>query len=118
MQGLISEAEVDSFNLPIYYTSPEEFKAVIQRNGHFNIEKMEILNNQKKHDTLPNAQQRSLFFRATLGELIANHFGDGIMDELFNHYSKKIAESPLLLEPENQKSIILFVLLVHKSSNA
>ncbi|KAK4588944.1 hypothetical protein RGQ29_019806 [Quercus rubra] len=86
--GLTSEAKVDAFNLLGYFTSPKELKALIERNQHFNIERMEILN-----------------------RVIAKHFANDIMDELFNHYIVKVAEFSFFLNPKADKSIVLFDLL-------
>ncbi|KAK7849253.1 putative s-adenosylmethionine-dependent methyltransferase [Quercus suber] len=109
--GLTSEAKVDAFNLPGYFTSSKELKALIERSQHFNIERMEILNNQKKYVSLRNPSMYSLFLRAALEGVIAKHFGNDIMDELFNRYTGKVAESSFFLNPEADKSIVLFVLL-------
>ncbi|PON73712.1 SAM dependent carboxyl methyltransferase [Parasponia andersonii] len=109
--GLVSEKRVDSFNLPMYYSSPSELKAIIERNEHFSIERMEKLNNPKKHLSLPNLQMRVLYLRAALEGLLQKRFGAEIMDELFNRFSKKVAESTFFLNPQNQNSIVLFVLL-------
>ncbi|XP_023907386.2 probable S-adenosylmethionine-dependent methyltransferase At5g38100 [Quercus suber] len=108
---LTSEAKVDAFNLPGYFTSSKELKALIERSQHFNIERMEILNNQKKYVSLRNPSMYSLFLRAALEGVIAKHFGNDIMDELFNRYTGKVAESSFFLNPEADKSIVLFVLL-------
>ncbi|KAF3943081.1 hypothetical protein ACB098_08G167700 [Castanea mollissima] len=109
--GLTSEAKVDAFNLPGYFTSPKELKALIERNQHFNVEGMEILNSQKKYVSLRNPSMCSLFLRAALEGVIAKYFGNDIMDELFNRYTEKVAESSFLLNPDADKSIVLFVLL-------
>ncbi|KAG6707094.1 hypothetical protein I3842_06G014400 [Carya illinoinensis] len=59
-EGLVSEAKVDSFNLPLYYTSHKELKELIGRNEHFTIERMENLNNDpKKHVILPKPSMRA-----------------------------------------------------------
>ncbi|KAF3648659.1 putative 3-ketoacyl-CoA synthase 3-like [Capsicum annuum] len=40
---LAKKHEVDSFNIPVYITSPSEVEEEIRRNGSFSIEKLEIL---------------------------------------------------------------------------
>ena len=55
----------------------------------------------------------SLFLRATLEGVIAKHFGNDIMDELFNRYTVKVVES--FLNPKADKSIVLFVLLTNNN---
>ncbi|GMN38692.1 hypothetical protein TIFTF001_007921 [Ficus carica] len=114
--GLLREEQVDNFNLPMYYTSQSELKAIIERDEHFSIEKMEKLNNPKKHVQMPTVQMRVLYLRAALEGLLVKHFGAEIMDELFKRFSEKVAESSFFLNPENQKSIVLFVLLKRNSN--
>ncbi|GMP59398.1 hypothetical protein CsSME_00022687 [Camellia sinensis var. sinensis] len=41
--GMINEDEVDSFNLPLYTTSPKEMTNLVERNGCFSIERMECV---------------------------------------------------------------------------
>ncbi|GFP84713.1 probable S-adenosylmethionine-dependent methyltransferase at5g38100 [Phtheirospermum japonicum] len=111
--GILSEEKVDTFNFPLYFTIPEELKTIIERNQGFSIERMEILNNPGKR-TLPSAYARATYLRAVFEGLLINHFGTEIMDELFDRYTKKLAASPLFLDPDNEKSIIIFVLLKRK----
>ncbi|PIN07490.1 Loganate O-methyltransferase [Handroanthus impetiginosus] len=113
-KGLFSKEKVDSFNFPLYFTIPEELKAIIQRSHSFTIERMEILNNPGKR-TLPTADARATYLRAVFEGLLINHFGSEVMDELFNRYTKKLAASQSFLDPDNEKSIIIFVLLKRKS---
>nr|XP_023907387.1 probable S-adenosylmethionine-dependent methyltransferase At5g38780 [Quercus suber] len=109
--GLVEEAKVDSFNVPAYYTPPKKLKALIERNGNFSIKRMELLNNQKKHLILQSASLRSLYLRAVLEGIIEKHFGNDILDELFNRFTHKVEGSSFFLNPEIDKLIILFVLL-------
>ena len=54
---------------------------------------------------------RSLFLRSAFEGVLEKHFGNDIMDELFNRYTEKVAESSIFLNAEADKSIVLFVLL-------
>ncbi|KAL8052939.1 hypothetical protein ABFX02_05G038200 [Erythranthe guttata] len=113
-KGLIGEEKVDTFNFPLYFTIPQELKAIIERSNSFSIERMEILNNPGKC-TLRSADARATYLRATCEGLLKNHFGSEVMDELFDRYTKKIAASPLFLDPDNEKSIIILVILKRKA---
>ncbi|KAL2509699.1 S-adenosyl-L-methionine-dependent methyltransferase superfamily protein [Forsythia ovata] len=108
-KGLFDAAKVDSFNLPVYFTHPNELKALIERNEDFDIERMEILNNSTKHLTT-NSKLFTGFIRALYEGLLKVHFGSEIMDELFKTYEEKVEESALLFSP-NENSMITFVLL-------
>ena len=111
MQGIINEAKIDTFNLPIYYTSPKELRQIIEGNGCFSIERMDTLNNPKQHIAMPDLRQRTLYMRAVLEELIEKHFGNEIIDQLFELYSRKLSESSIFLNPDYQKTDALIVLL-------
>lgn len=113
--GKVSEAKVDAFNVPTYYTSPKELREVIEENGCFSIERMDILNNPKHHIAMPDLRQRMLYIRAVIETLIEKHFGNDILDQLFKIYATKLSGSSIFLNPENyQQNIALFVLLKNK----
>lgn len=46
MQGTISEDQADSFDLPLHPVSPSEISKLVNENGCFRIEKMELINIQ------------------------------------------------------------------------
>ncbi|CAI9763567.1 unnamed protein product [Fraxinus pennsylvanica] len=109
-EGLFDMAKVDSFNLPTYFPSPNELKALIERNQDFSIERMEILNHPPKRFTTPDSKSFALFIRAFIEGLLQIHFGIEIMDELFRRYEEKVEETKLLSNP-NENSMTTFVLL-------
>ncbi|KAL0373032.1 UNVERIFIED_CONTAM: Loganic acid O-methyltransferase [Sesamum calycinum] len=100
-KGRFSKAKVDSFNLPLYYTVPQELKAILERSHNYTLERMEIIDNSGKL-TLPGPKDRASFVRAVFEQMLSNHFGSEIIDKLFQQYAKKIEASPLFLDPENE----------------
>ncbi|KAL0430207.1 UNVERIFIED_CONTAM: Loganic acid O-methyltransferase [Sesamum radiatum] len=112
-KGRFSEAKIDSFNFPTYFTFPEEMKAIIERNGSYSIERMEIFDNPGKY-AITSARAYASLFRAIFDELLTSHFGSEIIDEVFDTYTQKLEVSPALLLPENEKLIMIFVLLKRK----
>ncbi|KAL0396746.1 UNVERIFIED_CONTAM: putative S-adenosylmethionine-dependent methyltransferase [Sesamum calycinum] len=109
-EGRISEAKIESFNFPMYFTFPEELKAIIERNSRYNIERMEILEDPGKY-AMTSANARASIYRAGLEGLLTHHFGYEIIEELFDRYREKLEASPALLLPDNNTSILIFVLL-------
>ena len=67
MQGLISEAHMDTFNLPVYFALPKEMTQLVERNGCFSIERME--------KTLPWARVDVLYVQACAMHLRAGMEG-------------------------------------------
>ncbi|KAL0463512.1 UNVERIFIED_CONTAM: Loganic acid O-methyltransferase [Sesamum latifolium] len=113
-KGRFSEAKVDSFNLPLYFTTPEQLKTILERSYSFTIERFEILNNPGKH-ALRSVNAHAAFYRAVIEGPLTNHFGSDIMDELFDLYMEKLAASPVFLNPDNDKSIVILAVLKRRS---
>ncbi|PRQ15951.1 putative loganate O-methyltransferase [Rosa chinensis] len=91
MQGIVSEDKVDAFNIPIYYMSPKELEAAVEQNGCFSVEGMEILPYVSTlHSVAKTAPLIALHVRAATEGLFKLHFGDAILDELFDLYCKNL----------------------------
>ncbi|GFQ06401.1 probable S-adenosylmethionine-dependent methyltransferase at5g38100 [Phtheirospermum japonicum] len=110
-KGRFSEGKVDSFNLPFYFPTPRQLKSILEKSQiSFTIERMEILNNPGKY-TLLSVKARATFFRAVHERLLTHHFGSEIIDELFKLYMRKLAASPVFINPKNDKSIVILAVL-------
>ncbi|CAI9754071.1 unnamed protein product [Fraxinus pennsylvanica] len=113
VQGLIDEEKVDSFNIPAYCTRPQELEAVIQKNGCFTIESIESLPSVIAPDTHHRPRDASFSIRAITQELIREHFGAEIVDELFDLFTNKVAEAHQVIA--SGTSLNLLVLLKRKT---
>ncbi|KAK7247450.1 hypothetical protein RIF29_42333 [Crotalaria pallida] len=111
--GMVSEEKVDSFNVPLFYPPIKNVKEIVESNGIFRIERMRPFH-VKNNVTFPTVQRLVLFYRAVLDEMIDQHFGGGIGDELFNRLAKKVKEFPNYMNPKKQKIDFIFVLLKRK----
>lgn len=109
MQGLLSEDKFDSFNLPFYCPSVEELRTLIDENGCFDILKLEIQAAQTP--AYPSVQQ----CRAGMESILKKHFGDEIIELLFDRYSKNknIAGSASLVADDGL-AVGFFVLVKRK----
>jgi hypothetical protein len=86
--------------------------AVIERNGRFSIESIQVLGTQDKQI---NVQLLTLTLRAALGGVFEKHFGTDIVDEVFDRYPKKLANTPISFNlNENQKSSVFSVCVILK----
>ncbi|KAH6795511.1 hypothetical protein C2S51_036497 [Perilla frutescens var. frutescens] len=110
-KGRLSEAKIDSFNLPYYFPTPQQLKAILQRSKSFSLERMEIIGNNRGKYSVGRAEARAAFYRAVHEGLLTNHFGSEIIDELFHLYMKKLAASPLFLNPNHDKSVVILVVI-------
>ncbi|KAK6931578.1 SAM dependent carboxyl methyltransferase [Dillenia turbinata] len=115
-EGLLDEDKVESFNLPLYCPSEEEFKVITERNGHFTIERTE----KTYRAVIPDASKPSVKsfadqIRSRFEGLLKKHFGVGneVMDELFDRYAEKLIESGTL-SGSHKSFVDFFVLLKRK----
>ncbi|XP_062109828.1 loganic acid O-methyltransferase-like [Humulus lupulus] len=115
-EGLISEDQVDSFNIPVYAVSPNEMTELIEGNECFSIERMELTKPKSSNDYgqgfQVTGQALSMHLRAGMEILVAKHFGTAIIDELFDRVYKKIEElsdqiQPLIIEGGSQLTLVL-----------
>ncbi|KAL9451655.1 hypothetical protein AB3S75_013259 [Citrus x aurantiifolia] len=106
--GVLSEEKVDSFNLPTYNATPKELEAIIRTNGNFTIEKMEKLSQPRRRIT---ANEYASGIRAGIDGLIKKHFGDELVDEIFNYFTTKVEENYSIIEEKIRNVNNLFISL-------
>ncbi|XP_031253898.1 salicylate carboxymethyltransferase-like [Pistacia vera] len=104
-EGIIEEKKVDSFNIPQYTPSPSEIKCEAMKEGSFGIDRIEVTevnwnaysNEFNGGDALQLQLQDGGYnvaqcMRAVAEPLLVSHFGEAIIDEVFNKYSKIVAD--------------------------
>ena len=99
---------------------PQELKEAVEGNGSFSIELMEDLPVMRPDHLVSGGQYKSAaqvivsHWRSALEGLFKNHFGEQILDVLFDSYRNKIEENPsIFMSGKVAKS---FVLLKRKTS--
>ncbi|RCV08087.1 hypothetical protein SETIT_1G298300v2 [Setaria italica] len=102
-QGRVEKEKLDSFNLPFYAPSVDEVRDVIRQSEAFDINHIQLFeSNWDPHDdlddgdlVLDSAQSGvnvAQSIRAVIEPLIAHHFGDHILDDLFEVYARNVAK--------------------------
>ncbi|XP_010552050.1 PREDICTED: probable S-adenosylmethionine-dependent methyltransferase At5g38780 [Tarenaya hassleriana] len=110
--GITSVEKVESFNLPVYFPQFSELKEVIEQNGCFTIEIMEEVKHPMEDMLLSNDFITSSY-RAIFHGVIEEHFGGGVIDELFDRFAKKLNKDPVDFF-KCQKDMQYFILLKRK----
>ncbi|KAJ6851129.1 salicylate carboxymethyltransferase-like [Iris pallida] len=89
-QKLVAEEKVDSFNFPLHTPSTQELKDQVYREGSFTIDYMK----QDYHDWMfENAPKMlSKTCRAAIESLICHHFGEEIVEPLFQTHTQVLYE--------------------------
>ncbi|CAL5400060.1 unnamed protein product [Camellia sinensis] len=113
--GSISEDELDSFNLPLYSPSPDEMNQLVEKNGCFSIERMELTNPAAKTDGASiNIPALIMHLRAGFEAVFTKHFGKKIVEELFERTLNKSAVISSQFEASLKIGSQLFLVLKRK----
>ncbi|KAJ4710101.1 S-adenosylmethionine-dependent methyltransferase, partial [Melia azedarach] len=112
--GMITEEEVDSFNLPLYGPSPAEMKELIECHGSFSIEKIQSSKFSSINEDQNNIPLWMAHIRAVMEGGFARQFGSQIVDEMFRRFTEKIIEHSDELEISSENSILLLLVLMLK----
>ncbi|XP_007045550.2 PREDICTED: probable S-adenosylmethionine-dependent methyltransferase At5g38100 [Theobroma cacao] len=112
--GLLSENQVDSFNLPVYAPSPKEKTELVERNGCFSIERLELTNWRTEADPRGDLRACVMHVRAGFESIIRKHFGNDIIDDLFERLLKEVKESFHLIQSSYMGGTQLSVILKRK----
>ncbi|KAL1149717.1 hypothetical protein V6Z11_A10G209300 [Gossypium hirsutum] len=103
-KGVVKEADVDSFNLPLYTPCKEEVAEIIEREGSFEIKELQVFvveaNCSSREELLGSKDiwvQKGKKFanasRAVFEPIICSHFGDAIIDKLYTRFATLAANA-------------------------
>lgn len=88
-EGVVDKAIIDGFNLPIYVPSVGEMREMIEKNGCFTIEKMELTVPRGSDEGPIDVPELIKHLRAGMQEIFALHFGDYVVEKMFDKMSEK-----------------------------
>ena len=126
LQGIIAEEKINTFNIPNYYPSPSEVKLEVLAEGSFAINKLEVsevnwnalddlnafdLEYEMSESFRDDGYNVAQCIRAVTEPLLVSHFGEGVIDEIFNRYKKILTNQ---MSKENIKFTNLSILLTRK----
>ncbi|KAL1347678.1 hypothetical protein HN51_023720 [Arachis hypogaea] len=104
-EGLISSSKRDSFNIPVYAPSLQDFKEVVEENGSFVINKIEVFKGgsplvvNKPDDAIEVGKAFANSCKSVSGVLVDAFIGDKLSEELFLRVQKRAtAHAKVLLD--------------------
>ncbi|XP_068639148.1 probable jasmonic acid carboxyl methyltransferase 2 [Aristolochia californica] len=123
-EGLIDGDEIDSLDVPYYSPSTEELTLEIEREGSFVLDHLEIFQvdwdateraAEQQHGTrtlLTRGRRVAKTIRAVVESMLTDHFGHGVMNELFQRY-EELVEEHLLRKNTQYSNFVLSLLRKH-----
>ncbi|KAJ6805760.1 salicylate carboxymethyltransferase-like [Iris pallida] len=89
-EKLVAEEKVDSFNFPLYTPSTQELEDQVFREGSFTIDYMKQYYHDWMFEDAPNMLSKTC--RAATESLIIHHFGEEIIEPLFETHTRILYE--------------------------
>uniref|UniRef100_A0A0E0PVN6 Uncharacterized protein n=1 Tax=Oryza rufipogon TaxID=4529 RepID=A0A0E0PVN6_ORYRU len=117
-KGLVNKEKLESFNLPIYGPSDDEVMEIVMESHMFDLVHMKLFEanwdpyddsvDDVVHDIASSSQNITTGIRSVLESLIASHFGESILDVLFQEFRPLVAQH---LEREKTKYAVIVMSL-------
>ena len=99
---MIEEEDLNSFNVPIYYPSQSEIRAVVEEEGSFYLDKVESFEANwdpfDESDKYRAAQNVVNYIRSITESTLTAHFGGRMMEILFGRYADRMVKHLLTEE--------------------
>lgn len=111
-QGLIKEEKLDTFNFPYYGASKDEIQSIVQKEGSFEIEDVKEVAEHVAHEIEDNWERAvtiGKFLRSFSESLISSHFGEDVLDSLYEKFTQLTSEHLADGEPAEHYNIIVLL---------
>lgn len=95
LEGLITSEKRDNFNIPVYAPSIQDFREVVEANGSFTINKLEVFKGgsplvvNQPDDEAEVGRALANSCRSVAGVLVDAHIGEELSKELFLRVERK-----------------------------
>ncbi|KAG7579059.1 SAM dependent carboxyl methyltransferase [Arabidopsis thaliana x Arabidopsis arenosa] len=125
-EGFVNKSVMESFNMPFYNPNEEEVREVILKDGSFEINKIEKFDHvvPYKIDRQEEDEHQSLQLEAGIKHaswarcitepLLVAHFGDAIIEPVFNKYAHYMAKYLSVSNHRPNMTLVIVVSLTRK----
>ncbi|ESQ53449.1 hypothetical protein EUTSA_v10025501mg [Eutrema salsugineum] len=113
-QGETEEEKLDSYEMHFYAPSAAEIEEEVKKEGSFELERLEMLEVDKEkgnEDGITYGEAVAKTVRAVQESMLVQHFGEEILDKLFDTYGRMVDEE---LAKEDIRPITFVVVLRRK----
>ncbi|CAA7035769.1 unnamed protein product [Microthlaspi erraticum] len=113
-QGETEEEKLDSYEMHFYAASADEIESEVKREGSFELERLEMLEVDKEkgnEDDISYGKAVAKTVRAVQETMLAQHFGEEILEKLFDTYGRMVDEE---LAKEDIRPITFVLVLKRK----
>ncbi|RXI07377.1 hypothetical protein DVH24_026513 [Malus domestica] len=93
-KGDVEEERLDSYDVHFYAPSREEIEDEVRKEGSFELERFEMFGLDQRHgkNNESYGTRVAMTVRAIQESMIGQHFGEGILDSLFENFGRLVDE--------------------------
>ncbi|KAF5454418.1 hypothetical protein F2P56_024085 [Juglans regia] len=93
-KGEVEKEKLDSYEVHFYAPSKNEIEDEVRKEGSFNVDRIEMIEIERDHDKDGRSYGTAIAMtvRAIQESMICHHFGEGILDNLFEIYGRMVDE--------------------------
>ncbi|KAJ0605750.1 putative methyltransferase [Helianthus annuus] len=118
-EGLVQESDINSFNIPFYFPHEDELRNIIEADGSFSLDNMDVFElnwgeqdytnlNEHTHEPIHNqGKNTARLIRSITESLFTSHFGNDIIDVLFKKCEKNAEEHHLATRKSRHLSVVI-----------
>ncbi|ONK79187.1 uncharacterized protein A4U43_C01F3810 [Asparagus officinalis] len=112
-QELVEEERVDSYNVPFYAPSFKEIEDEAEKVSSFTIDHIRVHElNISTGTAKEEAEITSMAIRAIQESMITHHFGEGVIETLFQYYRELLSEA-MAKEERNCAHLVVVLRKMH-----
>jgi len=108
---MVKEEKLNKFNMPLYSATTEEVRQLAEAEGSFLLNKLETLAIDWSVHTTQDSNNQAKFLagssRAVTESLLANTFGEAIIDDLFSRFKSRVREHMITIGPVEYYNFLL-----------
>ncbi|XP_019097984.1 PREDICTED: salicylate/benzoate carboxyl methyltransferase-like [Camelina sativa] len=119
VEGLVSASKVNSFYIPFYDPNEKEVKEMVKKEGSFELKDLETHGydlghcNQDETKRSKSGENEANYIRAVSEPLLVAHFGDAIINILFNKFAHHVSQHASC---KNKTTVSIVVSLTRKKT--
>ncbi|KAB1214551.1 Anthranilate O-methyltransferase 3 [Morella rubra] len=91
--GEVEKKKLDSYDVHFYAPSKNEIEDEVRKEGSFGLDRLEMFEIERdEKDGLSYGAEVAMTVRAIHESMICQHFGERILDKLFDNYGRMVDE--------------------------
>lgn len=110
-RGEVNQDKVDSYKDPYYSPCIEEIDAIVQTQACFTIDLIELIEMGKKEAGLKDGKSAAMAVRAVQETLLVHHFGEDIVDRLFQVYADVLEQEVT----QNEAKVVCLLIVLTRN---